>query len=91
MLCVFGCKNTAEGYKNNFVGKILQGRDDYFSTFIEFTTGTSGTIKNIKDMPLAKTSAKKRVLEKPNGYISFLLFSIIISLALVIYIVIKLT
>lgn len=46
MLCVFGCKNTAEGYKNNFVGKILQGRDDYFSTFIEFTTGTSGTIKN---------------------------------------------
>lgn len=48
MLCVFGCKNTAEGYKNNFVGKILQGRDDYFSTFIEFTTGTSGTIKNIK-------------------------------------------
>lgn len=46
MLCVFGCKNTAEGYKNNFVGKILQGTDDYFSTFIEFTTGTSGTIKN---------------------------------------------
>ncbi len=46
MLCVFGCKNTAEGYKNNFVGKILQGRDDYLSTFIEFTTGTSGTIKN---------------------------------------------
>lgn len=46
MLCVFGCKNTVEGYKNNFVGKILQGRDDYFSTFIEFTTGTSGTIKN---------------------------------------------
>ena len=46
MLCFFGCKNTAEGYKNNFVGKILQGRDDYFSTFIEFTTGTSGTIKN---------------------------------------------
>lgn len=48
MLCVFGCKNTAEGYKNNFVGKILQGRDDYFSTFIEFTTGTSGVIKNKK-------------------------------------------
>lgn len=48
MLCVFGCKNTVEGYKNNFVGKILQGRDDYFSTFIEFTTGTSGTIKNKK-------------------------------------------
>ena len=48
MLCVFGCKNTAEGYKNNFVGKILQGRDDYFSTFIEFTTGTSGIIKNKK-------------------------------------------
>ena len=46
MLCVFGCKNTVEGYKNNFVGKILQGRDDYLSTFIEFTTGTSGTIKN---------------------------------------------
>lgn len=46
MLCVFGCKNTVEGYKNNFVGKILQGRDDYFSTFIEFTTGTSGTIIN---------------------------------------------
>lgn len=48
MLCVFGCKNTVEGYKNNFVGKILQGRDDYFSTFIEFTTGASGTIKNKK-------------------------------------------
>lgn len=48
MLCVFGCKNTVEGYKNNFVGKILQGRDDYFSTFIEFTTGTSGVIKNKK-------------------------------------------
>lgn len=48
MLCVFGCKNTAEGYKNNFVGKILQGTDDYFSTFIEFTTGTSGVIKNKK-------------------------------------------
>lgn len=48
MLCVFGCKNTAEGYKNSFVGKILQGRDDYFSTFIEFTTGTSGVIKNKK-------------------------------------------
>lgn len=48
MLCVFGCKNTAEGYKNNFVGKILQGRDDYLSTFIEFTTGTSGVIKNKK-------------------------------------------
>ncbi len=48
MLCVFGCKNTVEGYKNNFIGKILQGRDDYFSTFIEFTTGTSGTIKNKK-------------------------------------------
>jgi len=46
LLCFFGCKNTVEGYKNNFVGKILQGRDDYFSTFIEFTTGTSGTIKN---------------------------------------------
>lgn len=50
MLCVFGCKNTAEGYKNNFVGKILQGRDDYFSTFIEFTTGTSGVIKNKKSI-----------------------------------------
>ena len=48
MLCVFGCKNTVEGYKNNFVGKILQGRDDYLSTFIEFTTGTSGVIKNKK-------------------------------------------
>ena len=48
MLCVFGCKNTVEGYKNNFVGKILQGRDDYFSTFIEFSTGTSGVIKNKK-------------------------------------------
>lgn len=46
MLCVFGCKHTAEGYKNNFVGKILQGRDDYLSTFIEFSTGTSGVIKN---------------------------------------------
>jgi len=50
-----------------------------------------GIIENIKDMPHAKTIAKKRALEKPNGYISFLLFSIIISLALVIYIVIKLT
>ena len=50
-----------------------------------------GTIENIKDMPMAKTTAKKRVLEKPNGYISFLLFSIIISLALITYIVIKLT
>lgn len=48
MLCVFGCKNTVEGYKNNFVGKILQGRDDYLSTFIEFSTGTSGVIKNKK-------------------------------------------
>ena len=50
-----------------------------------------GTIENIKDMPMAKTNAKKRVLEKPNGYISFLLFSIIISLALITYIIIKLT
>ena len=48
MLCVFGCKHTVEGYKNNFVGKILQGRDDYLSTFIEFSKGTSGVIKNKK-------------------------------------------
>lgn len=50
-----------------------------------------GTIENIKDMPQAKTTGKKRVLEKPDGYISFLLFSIIMSLAFVIYIVITLT
>ena len=50
-----------------------------------------GTIENIKDMPLEKTNGKKRVLEKPNGYISFLLFSIIMSLAMLIYIVITLT
>jgi len=50
-----------------------------------------GIIENIKDMPQAKTTGKKRVLEKPDGYISFLLFSIIMSLAFVIYIVITLT
>ena len=65
MLCVFGCKHTAEGYKNNFVGKILQGRDDYLSTFIEFSTGTSGVIKNKELLSLDNLLGKIKNIKNP--------------------------
>ena len=51
-----------------------------------------GYIENIRDMPQEKThsNVKKRVLENPNGYVSFMLVALGLSAILLIYILIKL-
>lgn len=51
-----------------------------------------GTVDNIKAMQQTQTKSnvRKRVLEKPNGYVSFMLISLGLSLILLIYIILSL-